>query len=170
MKNLIIATMAFSLICLQGHSQHMRTISLEGATVSASKNLTYRDLVINESTPDCVQDLQTEAASFNIKKDPVNEKDIVNYKVTFIQTNGKIIAKYDKDGNVLSTCEKFKDVTPPPTVRNSVFTKYPNWTIDKDFYKVTYVQGKEATKIYKIKLRKGDDKKNLRVAVDGKIL
>ncbi|MCK0145592.1 hypothetical protein MWU78_08060 [Arenibacter sp. F26102] len=170
MKNSIIVLIAFSLICVEGHSQHMRTVSLEGATISASLNHTYRNLVISESTPAYVQNLQTEAATYDIKKDPIYDKDITTYQVLFTIKNGEIFATYDKDGNVLSTWEKFKNITPPQTVRNSIYLKYPNWTFDKDLYKVSYYQGKGATKIYQLKLRKGNVKKNLKVNADGKFL
>ncbi|WP_157941185.1 MULTISPECIES: hypothetical protein [Arenibacter] len=170
MKNSLIV---LGILCstYMGYSQKLiKAVNLEEVTISPILNHSYRNVVYVEATPDFVKNLQTEAAAYDVRKDPEYYKSPSPYVVYFAQTNGSIIATYDPYGRVISTLERFKDVTPPQPVRNSVYVKYPNWTMDKNRYMVTYYKGKRPTKIYQLKLRKGNVKKKLKVDADGKIL
>lgn len=170
MKNSLIV-LGFLCSTYLGYSQKpIKAVNLKEVTVSPILNHSYRNMVIAETSPDFVKNLQTEAAAYDVRKDPVYHKSPSPYVVYFAQTNGSIIATYDPNGRVISTLERFKDVPPPQPVRNSVYVKYPNWTMDKNRYMVTYYKGKGATKIYQLKLRKGNIKKNLKINADGKIL
>ena len=150
--------------------QEIKAVKLEEVTISPTLNHSYRNMVLAETSPDYVQNLQSEAATYDIRKDPDYKKDFEVYQVIFSQTNGSIIATYDATGHVLSTLERFKDVTPPQPVRNSIQKKYPDWTIHKDLYRVTYYHGKGATKVYQLQMRKNNSKKNLKIDSEGRIL
>jgi hypothetical protein len=49
-----------------------------------------------------------------------------NYVVSFYIPEGKILAAYDKDGRLLRTAERYKDVAVPKKVREAVAKKYGN--------------------------------------------
>ena len=84
----------------------------------------------------------------------------------FIFQKGKILAAYDKDGKILQTIEKYKDVGLPKSVVNGVVKRFPGWTIGKEAYLITYHHQKGVDKKYKLTLENGD--KRLRVKIDTK--
>jgi len=170
MKKSPIVLVILLLFCFEGFSQHFRMVNLDEATITTSLNQTYRNLVYNETTPEYVQNMQSKAANYDIRNEPGYNNDFTVYEVIFKQTNGSIIASYDTNGKMLSSLEKFTDVTPPQAVRNSIVQNYPGWTIHRDLYRVSYFHNKEVSKIYQIQLRKGNMKKNLKVDSEGQIL
>jgi len=89
-----------------------------------------------------------------------------SYVISFYIPEGKILAAYDKDGEILRTIERFKDVKIPREVIESVARTYPNWSIAKDIYLINYHDAGNITKKYKITLEnKG---KRIKVKVDPK--
>jgi len=77
---------------------------------------------------------------------------------------------YDKDGKIIRTAERFKNIELPNSVKAAVLDRFPEWTITKDTYVTHYYEKKGVTKKYKLKLENGD--KVLRVKLDenGKFL
>ncbi|GGW32529.1 hypothetical protein [Arenibacter certesii] len=151
------------------HDEHSNAFELEGVTISPISNLVYHNMVSNEATPEFVQNLQKEVANYDVTEDPNFDGNYDDYKVIFSQTNGRIIATYDAEGKVLSTIEKFKNVTPPNSVRDEIYKQYPDWIIQKDIYRVTYFKDKGVNKTYQVQVQNGNSKKNLRVDYTGEI-
>lgn len=113
--------------------------------------------------------LQREVANYNIKKSELyelyqDEYDL--YTVSFYIPDGKIVAAYDKNGKVIRTIEKFKDIKLPRIVLESVTRKFPGWVISKDVYRVYYYHDKETIKEYKLTLENG--KERIKVKTDDK--
>lgn len=119
--------------------------------------------VTNEALP--VQTLRRKAANFDIKNSDLYQDDYDMYHVSFYIPDGKMVAAYDKEGKILRTIEKFKNVALPVAVRDAVADRFPGWTLTEDQYKVTYHDQKGVTKKFKIRLENGD--KILRVKLDG---
>lgn len=115
-----------------------------------------------------VQRLQRMAASYDVKNSDFYEEDYDSYFISFYLPEGEILAAYDKDGKLLRTAEKYKDIKLPSTVTKAVITQYPNWSITKDIYQVNYYgqDGGSAVKKYKLVLQNGT--KRLRVQVNEK--
>ncbi|MGB7784985.1 MAG: hypothetical protein WBL27_02690 [Salinimicrobium sp.] len=73
-----------------------------------------------------------------------------DYQVWFQTRKGYLMANYDKDGNLVSSSQKFKDVLLPQETRNEIIAQYGNvhifsskyfatstgWNIDKEYYRV----------------------------------
>jgi hypothetical protein len=89
------------------------------------------------------------------------EDEYDSYFVSFYLPEGEILAAYDKDGNLLRTAEKYKNVKLPREVATTVANKYPGWNMAKDVYLVNYYEKSGITKVYKIILEKG--KKRMRI-------
>lgn len=115
-----------------------------------------------------VQRLQRMAATYDIKNSDYYEEDYETYFISFYLPEGEILAAYDKDGKLLRTAEKYKDIRLPSAVAKAVVTQYPNWSITKDVYLVNYfsADGGSAEKKYKLVLQNGS--KRLRVQVNEK--
>ncbi len=133
-------------------------------------NISYLNEVLDETTPQSVTFLENKASRFNIKTSNVYDNNHDIYEITFTQSNGKIIAYYDNSGKIIRCSEKFKNVKIPLQVRATIFKDNPGWVLHSDTYLVSYKYGDEARRIYKIQLRKGKQKKNIKIDNQGNIM
>ena len=117
----------------------------------------------NETGP--VKMLEEYAASYDLVKSDFVEDKFINYAVFFENSHGTISATYDKEGRIIKTFEKFKDVQPPRAVVNAIFDTYPGWKIANDIYLVKYNENSGVTKKYKLVLEK--DNEFIKVKTDG---
>lgn len=117
-----------------------------------------------------VKVLQRKVATFDIEEQDYYTDEFDFYTVSFYIPDGKIVAVYSPDGEVLRTIEKFNDVALPEAVSKAIYERFPNWEIVSDFYKVTYNNKKGANKTYKVKLQNGDKTMRLKLNDEGKFL
>lgn len=104
-----------------------------------------------------VKILQERAAQYDVKSADFYEEYYDSYFVSFYLPEGQILASYDKDGKLLSTAEKYKDVALPAIVRTAVAERFPNWAISHDVYLVNYYESNnKVNKVYKLTLENGD--------------
>lgn len=121
--------------------------------------------VVDEDIDKSVKKLQEELGNFDVTKEEYYSDDYDNYSVTFRIPKGYAVAAYDKDGELIRTVERYKNVKLPLAVREAVVERFPNWSIDKDIYRVTYSDSKwDSKKTYKLKLTNGE--KTIRVKTD----
>ena len=111
-----------------------------------------------------VKFLERKAAAFDLKNSDIYNDEYDEYTVSFYIPEGTILAAYNRDGEIIRTAEKFKDIDLPLDVINSVWREHPGWKIKGDVYLVTYHHKKGVTKKYKLLLEKGD--KRMRVKTD----
>ncbi|NJB70397.1 hypothetical protein GGR42_000859 [Saonia flava] len=162
MKKILFGLLVVGLTT-QAFSQVIKTEELSEVVVMAT-NYKYLSDVDSKEAPVDAKLLERMVASFDVKDSEFYQDEYDLYNVTFFIPDGKILAAYDKDGKVLRTVEKFKDINVPEVVRNSVYKRFPGWMISKDVYLVNYHQEKGANRRYKLKLVNGD--KTLRVKTD----
>ncbi|WP_274476194.1 hypothetical protein [Mangrovimonas aestuarii] len=183
MKTLLIGLVLLGLTSLtktQAQSnEQIGAVALEDVVISADNievlpvNLSYIHSVVDEDTPTRVRDLEGHAARFDIKETEEFDSRYEAYEVIFKERNGgtgRIVATYDSDGKILRSYEKFTDLLLPPTVRNAVFKAHPGWTLQKDAYLVSYFHNRDVKKVYKVQITKGDEKKNLKLDIDGNMM
>ncbi|QRM90807.1 hypothetical protein FG167_16680 [Lacinutrix sp. WUR7] len=94
------------------------------------------------------------------------EEDYETYQVILKGKNSKIVTTYNKEGELLSTVEHFKNTAPNLEVRNAMAKAFPGWLITKDHYKLTHYSGKQKKERFKFIITKGKEKKV--VFMDGK--
>jgi len=111
-----------------------------------------------------VQYLEDMAAKFDTRSSEFYEDLGDFYRVYFYIPEGTLVAAYDRNGKILYTIEKYKDIALPLVVLSSVHDRFPGWTIAKDVYKVSFDVKKGSKKQYKIVLKNG--KETIRVKVD----
>jgi hypothetical protein len=107
--------------------------------------------------------LERYAAAYDVKSAEFYEEENDNYFVSFFIPEGKILAAYDKDGNILRTTERFKNVALPKAIMEEVAERYPKWAIAKDVYAVNYFNDGTTTKVYKLLLEKGDQRMRVKM-------
>ncbi|HEX4956814.1 MAG TPA: nicotinate-nucleotide adenylyltransferase [Lacibacter sp.] len=135
-----------------------------------SRNYKYLKAVNSKEVAQPVNLLERRAAAYNIKNTSIYEDDYDNYTITFYLPEGYVLAVYDKDGKIIRTAEKFKDIDLPLAVRKAIADKYPEWILTSDVYIVNFSESKELVKYYKIVLRSGDQVLRLKANERGEFI
>lgn len=162
MKKLI-----FSLIIISMTFEMYSQINQLPEVVITAVNYKYLNSVDAVDTDLSVQMLQEQVAMYDLKNSDLYYDDYDTYNVSFYIPNGKILAAYDKDGKVIRTIERFKNIKLPKNVRNAIFKRFPNWTLAKDVYSVSYnTDAASVKKTYKVKLENNGEV--IRVKLDEK--
>lgn len=131
----------------------------------------YLSAVTKQEVSQPVRMLQRQAAEYNVKSADYYEEDNDVYFVSFYIPEGQILASYDKEGKLLSTVEKYKNIELPKVIAEAVGKRYPNWSINKDVYFVNYHEtNTEVKKYYKLTLRNGDRRMQVKVNAEGEFL
>lgn len=162
MKKLLLGLLAIGL-STQFYAQVINDGMLPEVEVIAT-NYKYLNSIDNSEAAVPVQLLEDMVAKFDVRSSEFYEDGNDFYKVYFYIPEGNIVAAYDKNGKILYTIEKFKNVALPNNVASSIAERFPGWKIAKDVYKVNYDADIGAKKQYKIVLENG--KKRIRVKVD----
>lgn len=169
MKKLIFGLIILGLT-IQTYAQEIRTEKLSEVVISAT-NYKYLNKVGLENASIPVALLEQKVASYDIKNSDFYNDEYDSYVVSFYIPEGSILAAYDKEGKILRTAERFKDVALPKEVYTKVAKQYPNWIFDKDLYLVNYYDSSgNITKKYKITLVNGDKKIKVKCDSEGNFL
>jgi hypothetical protein len=162
MKKIIIALMVFGLT-IPLFAQVINDGMLDEVVVRAT-NYKYLNETGTREASVSVNLLQKEVANYDLKETDLYQDEYDLYTVSFYIPDGKVVAAYDKDGHILRTIEKYKNVTLPNDVRTAVVKRFPGWGINEDVYRISYNQDDGAKKMYKLTLVNGD--KKMRVKLD----
>ncbi|GAA4941156.1 hypothetical protein GCM10023314_12650 [Algibacter agarivorans] len=127
-------------------------------------NYMYLSAAGSEDLAVPVENLQLKVSDFDVKELDVYSEEYDLYDVYFIIPEGKVLASYDKDGNLLSTAERYKNIKLPFPVSKAITKRFPNWAISKNIYLVNYHESGNIRKLYKVTLENG--KKRIKVKVD----
>lgn len=160
MKNLFL----FLLVCGLTTPVFAQIIELDEVIIFPVK-YKYIYEVVDDDIDQSVKDLQLKLGKFDVTKDEYYNDEYDGYHVSFHIPKGYAVATYDKDGKLLRTIERYKNVKLPLAVSQALAKRFPNWTVDKDIYKVSYSAEKwDSKKTYKLKLTNGE--KSIRVKTD----
>jgi len=130
-------------------------------------NYKYLNAVDSEQNAMTVKQLEEKVAMFNLKGSEFYNDEYETYNISFYIPDGKILAAYDKDGNLVRTIEKFKNVKLPKAVRDAIAKRFPNWSMTSDVYKVSFhIDKGVAKKQYKVTLKNGNE--TMKVKLDEK--
>lgn len=161
MKKLLIGLFAVGLVTQQ-YAQNLQTEQLNEVFIVAT-NYKYLDKTSAEDVAVPVKELQRIAATYDVKSLDIYADDYDYYEVSFVIPEGKILASYDRDGKILRTAEKFKQVDLPIPVLKSVIKRFPNWSITKNIYRVFYHETDGVKKRYKLTLKNGDQRMKVKI-------
>ena len=130
MKKLLIGLLALGLT-----TQFMFAQEIELAEVRLDVNYKYLDAIESQDVAVPVKILEKKVAFYDVKNSEVYSEEFDKFNVTFSIPEGQIVAAYDKDGKILRTIERFKNITLPVSVRNAVFDRFPDFTLSRTFIK-----------------------------------
>ena len=162
MKKFIIGLFVIGLTS-QVFAQIPKVEQLSEVVVTAV-NYKYLNAIDSKEVAIPVKMLERKAAAYNVQDADFYSDDYEFYTVSFFIPEGKIVAAYNPEGQIIRTFERFENIKLPTAVRDAVAERFPNWTIVKDVYRVTYNQDDGANKTYNLKLENGD--KTMRVKID----
>jgi hypothetical protein len=168
MKKFILSLLVIGLTS-QVYSQITKVEELSEVVVTAV-NYKYLNQTDNKEAAIPVQMLQRKVAAYDVTTKDYYQDDYDYYTVEFYIPDGKIVAAYDTNGKILKTIEKFNDIKLPTAVSEALLDRFPNWTIAKDVYRVTYTDKKGAKKVYKLKLENADKTMKVKMNEDGEFL
>jgi hypothetical protein len=133
---------------------------LEDVVVTA--NSAYLATVQDENTPTVARMLQKQAAVYDVRSNREFDKNAPGYfEMVFKNNNGNIDAYYDNKGRIVAASEVFENVQLPNTVRQEVFKGNNEWKMTSNRYSSSYNDNDLVKRTYKIKLEKGDHKKDV---------
>ncbi|WP_224483003.1 nicotinate-nucleotide adenylyltransferase [Robertkochia aurantiaca] len=139
-------------------------VELSAVEVSAMNYKYLKDVGSAEAAVP-VRLLEEKVARYDLKSSDIYSDEYETYTVNFFIPDGKVVAAYDKDGNLVRTIEKFKNVSLPNPSRKALLERFPGWEMTENIYRVTYHTKKGVgRKDYSVKLVNGDQV--LRVKVD----
>ena len=167
MKKIILALFVFGFLNLS--FSQVKEEKLEEVVVTAV-NYKYLSSVAGKDVAFPVKLLERKAAAWNPKESDLYEDEYDFYTISFFIPQGKIVAAYDRNGKILRTIEKFKNVKLPDAVRNAVVDRFPGWDIVEDAYLVKFNDDKGTSKKYKVKLKNGDQTIKVKLNEDGEFL
>tara|TARA_R110002049_G_scaffold305992_1_gene503711 strand:+ start:100 stop:618 length:519 start_codon:yes stop_codon:yes gene_type:complete len=133
-------------------------------------NIEYLNAVQDNSMSIHVKSLEEEAAKCDIKASTKFNGSSKPFKAVFKSNKGAIKVLYNQKGEVIESSEKFEDVKLPNPVRDYVFNNHSGWILSKTGYMVSYNKESGSKKVYKVQIRKGNLKKNLKIDSDGNII
>lgn len=136
--------------------------------VITAVNYKYLNAVDSAENSLTVQMLEEKVAMFDLKGYELYNDEYDTHYVTFYIPDGKILAAYDKNGKLIRTIERFKNVKLPKKVQNAIAERFPNWSMISDVYKVSFHKNNDvAKKQYKVRLENGDKKMKVKLDEDG---
>lgn len=91
----------------------------------------------------------------------MSDKDYNSYQVVLNSSKGFLQADYDKDGELQSTSQKFKNILLPLEVRQELYESNKGWTMTKNKYIARGTADVLEKAEYKIRLQKDNQKKNV---------
>ena len=169
MKNLIIGLFVLGLTSLS-YSQELYSnadlAELEDRSISYV-NSNYMNKVQNVRTSGQIKSLEVLISRYDITKSRKFDGKAKPFKVKFYSPKGSIVATYDSKGKILTSLEKFKDIALPKHVLQSISKAYPKAKILSNTYMVSYSSETGAKMNYKVKIRKGDLRKIMKIDADG---
>lgn len=168
MKKFVLSLLVIGLTS-QVYSQITKVEELSEVVVTAV-NYKYLNQTDNKEAAIPVQMLQRKVAAYDVTTKDYYQDDYDYYTVEFYIPDGKIVAAYDADGKILKTIEKFNDIKLPTAVSEALLDRFPNWTVAKDVYRVTYTDKKGAKKVYKLILENADKTMKVKMNEDGEFL
>tara|TARA_R110002020_G_scaffold122487_6_gene277889 strand:+ start:13749 stop:14255 length:507 start_codon:yes stop_codon:yes gene_type:complete len=150
-------------------SQETRTEELSEVVVTAV-NYKYLSSTDAEEIPIPVKLLKRKVAAYDVTQSELYEDDYPFYTVSFYIPEGKIVAVYDEEGNIIKTIERFKDLQLPKEVETALKKRYKGWEAVEDVYLIEYNNKKGVNRTFKVTLIKGKKTQKVKLDETGRFL
>ena len=162
------------LLCFIGNAQAQKVIQLSEARVSYSPEMKLTGN-LNNLEVKVKEDYAGQFAHNPIKfmEDNFNIHDLIGsldaktydqFDVTFKSKKGYLMASFDKNGELMKTSQKFRDIPLPRELNQQLWRDYKGYSMVKNKY-VASGRGNTITKQhYLITLKNGKDQQNVKLS------
>ena len=93
----------------------------------------------------------------------VQNEDYEYFLVSFRSRKGELEAKFDKVGDLLNTNLKFTNILLPREINHQLYRDHKGWAMVKNVHIARTSKGDVKKDLYRITLKKGNQKKNLKI-------
>lgn len=178
MKNFVIGLFVIGLTTLgfsQERNSKVEEVQLKDVIVTNTKravpltniNFSYLNEVQDKTTSKFVKALESVASRWNVMESPLYDGRDESFKTIFRGTKGYIIATYDRNGKILTTQERYRDIKLPKKLVKSILMEYPESHFLKVVHYISYDHEKLLKKTFRVKIMNDDQKRNLKILSDG---
>ena len=133
-------------------------------------NYKYLNAVDYVEAPMPVRFLERQAAEFQAEGRDLYVDEFGTYSVSFYIPDGRVLALYNDNGEIVKTIERSKDVQLPEDVHYALITRFPNWEVVKDVYHVKYNKKSGVDKFFIVRMKDGDQSMRLKIDTKGNFL
>ena len=151
----------------------MSTIQAQKVTKLDEARVTYKtSKVVTSSNLQNVNFEVKEAYENHFMKNPISfaqenfdvkslnlDDDIESILVSFISGKGYLNATFNKEGELIETSQRFRDIVMPLKVRRDIYKDNIGWTMASNLYKASGKGSNIDKELYKIKLTQGKQSK-----------
>jgi hypothetical protein len=163
MKSLLLGLLIFG-ITNQMHSQNPPSKSETKSSIL--QNIKYLEHVNAKDNPIIVMKLENVAAQYNITESSIyKQKSNTTYEVVFEESNGKIVATYNKSGEIIKSVEEYNNLKLPIQVSVAISKKYPGWSFASNTHRIIYKNG-SIKKMYDVIIKNNSTTKELKFELD----
>ncbi|MEL0456297.1 nicotinate-nucleotide adenylyltransferase [Flavobacteriaceae bacterium SZ-1-7] len=166
MKNIFLAVMTLVFVV----KAYPQTVNLPETIITINSD--YLNAVNTNHSNDYVAKLEQAILNYNhsdISQLYDDKNDI--YNVSFKLPDGEIVVSFNKDGKIIKTFEKYKNMRLPLGVMKTIAEKYPGHGIIEGVYLIKYHSQKEMLQQeYKIKLKNNDSILTVKINEKGEFL
>jgi len=167
---ILIAVGMASFCFAQNYSSNFDLSKFKGFSTDYS-NSEYLNEVQNSLTPNQVRFLENIVSNGDVTKSKkFDGSKGEELEVTFKSDYGYVVASYDDQGKLIMAVERCKDFALPGSTSLAIVKQYPNWSIVKSRYSILYTRGNRTMKNFKVKIKKENQKKWIRIDMSGNIL
>lgn len=132
-----------------------------------NRNNDYIAEVFHKGQSDQLSALQQKVTNFDITKlEEYSSEEPSIYNVVFNEKNASIYARYDREGNLVSSTERHVNIKIPPALSRKIAIEFPGWSFEKSIYSVRYNKNSKSVKNLKVLLKKEGQKKTVKMVLD----
>lgn len=92
-----------------------------------------------------------------------NTEDFDEIEVRFNNSKGYLKATFDKNGNLVNTFQKFKNIALPRNIQEQLYKENMGWSMTKNKYVASGKSDLIQKEKYRIRLSNGDQKKSITI-------
>ncbi len=134
-----------------------------GNEITSVMNMDYITAVQQKSESNTLKKLQQAVSGWDVRRETEFDRRQDLFTVVFRSDAGKIVAKFDKNGEIFSTDETYKNVVLPKSIGARVMKLYPGWQVVKSKQIIQYERNKTPLTSYKIRIASEEGTKTIRL-------
>ncbi|MDT0688817.1 hypothetical protein RM549_03425 [Salegentibacter sp. F188] len=93
----------------------------------------------------------------------LKDKDMDSYQVSFVTLKGFLKVDFDREGKVVKTYQRFRNIKLPNALSHEIYRDYKGWNILRNLYVAKGRNGNIDKEFYRLKLENGNKIQNIKI-------